>query len=400
MNLKKNSPMNRSLLFFFLFVGCLSTQAQGPVEETVRAIEQNNTTLHALKKQLEARMLGNRTGIYPHGPGFDYAYFRSNPAEIGPKQNVSLTQSFAFPGVYVHQGRIASVRDEQLGMEYQQQRLQVLNEAMEVCIDLVFVNAMFAETEKRHAHASALLQAYGRMLELGETSRLEHNKAAINMASVNQQLERLTVEREGLLAELRRLNGGQAVSFSLSTFPHPVLPADFAQWFESHAENNPVLQWLAREAEISQGRLALARARNLPSFTAGYVSETLAHERFHGWTAGLTIPLWENKNTVKLARANIHAANEVYHDQQLQLFNQLKAAYDRASGIMNSLPAFRQQMRGSDHEALLQKALESGEISLISYLMELSYYYQGIDQLLETEKELALAFAGLYWFSL
>jgi hypothetical protein len=48
---------------------------------------------------------------------------------------------------------------------------------------------------------------------------------------------------------------------------------------------------------------------------------------------------------------------------------------------------------------LLKKALDKGEISLVSYLTELSVYYESIDKLLEADREMNKACVELTQFS-
>jgi len=48
-----------------------------------------------------------------------------------------------------------------------------------------------------------------------------------------------------------------------------------------------------------------------------------------------------------------------------------------------------------NHSDLLKKALDHGEINLIQYMMELSVYYESIDQQLLLEKELNNTIAEL-----
>jgi hypothetical protein len=44
---------------------------------------------------------------------------------------------------------------------------------------------------------------------------------------------------------------------------------------------------------------------------------------------------------------------------------------------------------------LLKKALDAGEISLLTYLMEVEYYYDAINKVLEAERDYELAAAEL-----
>lgn len=390
----------RNTLFIILFlVGCIPLFAQLSIDEVSRQVEEHNTTLAAIRKQLDARMIENRTGIFPRGPDFEYAYFWSEPRAIGPKQNIALKQSFAFPTVYRQQSRIAHARNDQLAMEYAQYRAALVTEARFICIDLIYINTMLAEAMKRLDHANGLMQAYSRMLEAGETNLLEYNKVFLNQTTAARQADMLAIEQNHLLSELQRLNGGEPIAFDMSAFSHPPLPDDFEEWFAVSADDNPVIGWMLQEKEIREKEVALSKARNLPGFSAGYVSETLAHEQFHGWAVGLSIPLWENKNTIRLARANELATQEALSDQKIQTYNQLRSSYLTAASLSQTLSIYREQMDKTRHEELLERAFESGEMGLITYLQELSYYYQGVDLLLETERDLGRSLTELYRYS-
>jgi outer membrane protein, heavy metal efflux system len=385
-----------SIFLILLFVGWSGIHAQNGAEEIISQIEQNNTTLKALEAKLDAEKIENRTGIFLHDPEFEYAYFWGSPDHVGPKKNISFRQSFAFPTVYTHLNRLSHARNTQLDLIFQQQKTAIRFEARLLVYELIHANAMLQEMDKRLDHATRLSEAFERMLQLGETSQLEYNKAKMNLATLQQQANTMRIERAHHLAELQRLNGGQAVEYNGTAFPNQSMNANFQQWYQETSINNPVLQWLQQEVEMKKGEVNLAKARSLPRFSAGYVSEALTHEQFHGWVAGVSIPLWENKNTVKLARANMWAMQEEITHQGIQLYNQLKASHAAASSLDQTLRIFQQDLQASNHERLLEAAFEKGEINLISYLMELTYYYQTVDQMLATEYDLAVALAKLH----
>lgn len=385
------------------FILCMTTSlnsfSQATMDEILADIETNNTTLNALSKQIEAKMLENKTGIFLPDPELEFAYQWGDPSSIGPKKNISFKQSFAFPTVYTYQNHISEARNDQLTMEYNRQRVHIMLEAKQLCYDLIYANAMIAVMEQRLTHARRLTTAYERMLETGETNLLELNKVRINLNTVQQQFELQQIEREQALSGLQRLNGGQPVEYKGTDFPAQPLPTNFDQWYHNVSLQNPVLQWLDQEAAISQTQVSLARARSLPGFSAGYVSEALTHEQFRGWAVGISIPLWEQKNTVKLAQANVHATEEIIIDQQLQHYNQLKSVHATAISLQQTLSAYQQNVLDSEHANLLQQAWQQGEIGLIDYLMELSFYYDSVDRLLETRREFSRVLAVLNQYS-
>jgi outer membrane protein, heavy metal efflux system len=370
-------------------------QAAPPIDAVLDKIEQNNTGLAAFRKQMEAMELENRTGLLPHDPEFEFAYLWASPAEIGPRTNISLMQSFDFPTAYGYRNRIAEGKDRQLLAEYSRRRMEIRLQASLICIDLIHANAMERELHTRVSHARSLAEGYSRLLELGETNVLEYNKALLNQLNLENEAERNQVERTSLLAELQRLNGGIPMAFEADSFPDPQIPLDFEQWFAQAEKQNPVLQWISSEVEVSQARERLMRARALPGISAGYVREALANEQFRGFAVGISIPLWENRNTVKAARAQTLAARELETDQRLQFYLRLKADHAKTVELSESTRRFREGFTAVEQFRLLEVALAQGEIGLLNFLTELGFLYQGVDRLLEAQKELHISLAML-----
>jgi outer membrane protein, heavy metal efflux system len=61
---EENTKMKKLVISIMLTVTVFPVLAQNEIETVLREIESNNTTLHALREQTEARKLNNLTGIY------------------------------------------------------------------------------------------------------------------------------------------------------------------------------------------------------------------------------------------------------------------------------------------------------------------------------------------------
>lgn len=375
-------------IWAFLYMLPFSLSAQITVDSVLSAIEKNNTTLSALRKGIEAEKIGNRTGIYLQNPEIGFNYLWGNPSAMGNRTDFNAKQSFDFPTTYGHRRQIADSRDLQIDFEYQQQRKEILYGARLLYADILYANAVNEEYEKRLVHAQSIADAYRTMFEKGEVSILEHNKARISLLNLKKEAEALNTERTADLKQLTALNGGVSIELTENSFPVRVLPADFEQWYSNAEKNNPALQWLKQETVISMQREKLHRAMSLPKASAGYMSEKVTGEQFQGITAGISIPLWENKNTVKYARAQTLAMQSIEADHKLQFYNQLKIQFEKATSLHNSVNEYRLALQSSNNAELLRKALDQGEIPLINYLMELTFTYTAIDNLLKSEYEL------------
>jgi hypothetical protein len=125
------------------------------------------------------------------------------------------------------------------------------------------------------------------------------------------------------------------------------------------------------------------------------MSENQVGQKFQGITAGIVIPLWENKNIVKYAKAKTIAVQGVESDARLQYYNEMKALHAKVIGLQNSVTDYRKSLLIFSNTELAQKALDMGEISLADYLFELMVYYESVNKLMEMERNLNKAVAEL-----
>lgn len=368
--------------------------AQSTIDSVLVEIEKNNTTLSALQKRAEADKLGNKTGIYLTNPEIEFNYLWGNDL-TGNRTDFSAKQTFDFPTAYGYKNQITEIKNEQVVLEYQKQRKELLFETRLVCYDLIYTNALTVELSNRISNAESIATSYKAKLDAGETNILEYNKAQLNLLNLSKEMESLNIEREALLGELTQLNGGIPIEFAQSEYPVTTIPADFEQWYTQAEQSNPLLIWLKKEIELNQKQVNLNRAMSLPKFQAGYMSENVVGQEFQGLTFGLSIPLWENKNTVKYAKANADALESLAKDNKIQLYNQLKVLHTKAIKLQNSSSGYQLKLQSLNNSDLLKKALDKGEISLINYILELSIYYESVSNLLQLKRDMNIAIAEL-----
>ncbi len=386
------------ILIFSIVLSTTGLLAQSSVERVLQEVEQNNTTLSALRLRVEAEKAGNKTGIYLQNPEVEFNYLFGSPTTIGNRTDVRVTQGFDFPTAYSYKNQISDLKNEQVALEYEKQRKTILLETRKVCNELIWLNALLSEYSQRIENANHLVNLYKSKFEKGESNVLDYNKAKLGLLDVSKKAESLKISRNEKLAELIRLNGGKTISFDDTIFPVIPVPADFDNWYAQAEQNNPVLQWLKLETEVSRKNEKLNSALSLPKFQAGYMSEKEVEQQFQGITVGLAIPLWENKNKVKQARATTDASEAVVLDNKVWFYNHLKALHAKAVQLQNSLEDYHRELQSCNNTELAGKALEAGEISMIDYIMELTVYYESVNNMHEIEKELNQTLAELHQF--
>lgn len=379
-----------------LFLSVVSTAlAQSGYEPVLTQIETNNTTLKALREQLEAQKLGNRTGIFLSNPEVEFNYLWGSPSVMGNRTDFAVKQSFDFPTAYSHRGQISILESTNAELAYKADRIDLLLKAKIVCIELVYYNALSIEYISRLKNAQQIAEVYQAKLDEGETNIIEYNKAQMNLTAVQYEVARIETERTLLVTELKGLNGGQNIDFTQSTFSDEALPANFDDWYAQVETKSPTLQYVSGQINISEEQIKLSRALGSPKFSTGYMSEKVVGERFQGVSFGVSIPLWENKNKVKQARAQMLANQSMLTDNKVQFYSRIQGLYLKAINLQQSVGRYKSAVSSFNNESLLRKALDYGEISLLNYLMEIAWYYEAVNTVLEVEKDFELSKAEL-----
>lgn len=369
--------------------------AQTTINSVLASIEENNTTLKALRESTEAQKLQNRTGIYLENPEVGFNYLWGNPSDIGNRTDFSVMQTFDIPTVTGMKNRVAGEKNNLVEWQYRADRMNILLEAKQYCIELIYYNALKKELDLRLQHAETIAAGYQERLDKGDVSILEYNKVRLNLSTVQGEISRVDVERNALLEQLKRLNGGNEIPMDDYLFSDIEFPLSFEGWYVGAEQKNPVLAYVKQEIEVSKRQVSLSKAMDLPTFSAGYMSEKVVGERFQGISVGVSIPLWENKNRIKQAKAAVRAAELRETDSKQQFYGQLQILYNRTLGLKATADTYRYSLQTANNSELLKKALDAGEISLLDYIVEIGLYYNTVNQALEAERDYQMAFAEL-----
>lgn len=389
--------MKKIVLSTIILLGLFpSISAQDSFGQVLSDIEANNTTLKALREQANAEKIGNKTGITLANPEVEFGYLWGSPKGVDNKMDINVTQSFDFPTSYRYRSQLANGRNVQVDLIYNQQAKAIVAEARNLCVELVYQAKLNKELVQRTAHARDLHNAYKIRFDKGDVDVIEYNKTKLSLLSMEKTLQINEVEINTLKSELQRLNGGEPVA-EITSYSTYNLPFDFDQWFSTAKENNPTLKFAEKDVELSRKQEQLTRALNLPKFSAGYASERVPgmNEVQQGVSIGISIPLWEGRNTVKHRKAQTIALQVQEDDLKLQFRNALWKQYDKAGKLRGLLNDYKEALSVSNNRELLKKALDKGQLSLINYIVELTSFYETVDQYMETERDYQLAISEL-----
>jgi outer membrane protein TolC len=171
---------------------------------------------------------------------------------------------------------------------------------------------------------------------------------------------------------------------------------------KEYETNDPLRKALEQEKIIAENQLAVSKALALPKMELGYHYQGILGQTYQGVHTGVSIPLWENKNVIKQNRSQIIASEMEIDAHVNEHFYHIRHLYEHYSNLKITMEAYRGANFDSAarNKTLLNKAFALGQISAVEYFMEMTYYYNALDNYLETEMQYHETIAELYKYKL
>ena len=368
--------------------------------DVLAQVEKNSTALEAHRSLSEARKAANRVGLAPENPEVEFSYQWGSADAQADKKTVSVMQQFDFPTAYGNRRRLANSLNAGEDIELAAERMNILLEAKRLCIDITYQNALHRLYARQLDNARSIADTYNTLDAAGQVSIIDKKKAQLNLATMQSRVATIDAERARLLAELARLNGGNAIDLNVDKFETFSLPADFDTWYAQASAESPLLRYYAQQVIVKEHEAKVHRAENLPKLAVGYAGEFVAAEKFQGVALGVTIPLWGNKSKKKRAQAEVVASLAAQHSAEIEHRAQMRKLYDRATLLYGNTQRLDAALAECNGEDALLKAYHGKELSLLNYLLEMNYYLEAAENLLASRRELALTVADLTAFEL
>jgi cobalt-zinc-cadmium efflux system outer membrane protein len=364
-----------------------AANAQSQMDNVLSEIKKNNKTILSKAQYWEAQKIQYKTGNSLYNPTAEYDYLKGSPENAGNQTDITITQSFDFPTAYAKRSQLSEQKREQAAHYVSATTQEVMLEAKTVCIELVYRNKMQLPLEKRKQSTEKWLLNFQKRLKLGDGNILDVNKAELQLIDIKKRyLENLS-EIERLNDRLTALNGGKAIVFNDTIyFEVPSIP-EFETLEKEIEETDPLRQSLEQEKLIAQKQLEVSKAMALPKMEIGYHYQGILGQTYNGIHTGISLPLWESRNTVKLQKAKISYAETELDDHANDHYYEIRQMYERYENLKLLLAEYNGKINANDNIRLLDKAFALGHISTLEYFTETSYYNTVFNDYLETEKE-------------
>lgn len=382
----KNIKHIKSLMLILSILFFYQLNAQQNVTSVLDEILLNNQQLKIATKEVERMKLESTIGNLPADPEVEYGRLWGSPKSIGVREDFSISQSFEFPTVYSSRAKFSKIQQSMADKFYQKIKQDVISEALGLLVDLVYHSKRLTVVQNRLNDAQKANQMTSRLLEHGEVGALEKDKADLQLINIENTFHNCKTDIENIKQNLKVLNGNKPIQLSVYEYPEFLnLTKKIKSVFLTQAADYLLMK---DELDLNEQEVRLRSSEYFPEFSVSYASESILDEKLNGIKASISIPLWNKRNTVKLAKISLSEKED-----QMILFNQNKEAdweiiwtkYENQRARVNVMRGLMERV--VPNKGLLL-ALDMGEISLMEFITESAFYYDSQDSFLELEKEM------------
>lgn len=390
-------------IYYTVFI-CLmittSIKSQNSIDSLLAEIEINNKSLKASIQYWEAIKVSYKTGLNPSNPKVEYEYLNGSPAAAGNQTDLFILQQFDFPTSYIKKKQVANEQTAKIEFEQQAFRQDLLLKSKQYFLELIFLNKKRTELNNRLLTAQNTYTHFKKKLENGDANILDVNKAKLQLINLQNEVRINISEINQYNQKLTELNGGNEIIFNEVDYPLSIELPDFKTLEEAIEKNDPILKSYQQEKEITKKKMELSRAMAYPKIEGGYHAQKILGQSFQGVHLGITIPLWEGKNSVKHQKEQLSFSELMIENHSTEHFYEIKQLYEKYLSLKITLEEYQSILNSITSNNLLEKSLSIGEISSIQYFMELNYFYDSYDNYLNLEKDYNLTISELSKYEL
>ncbi len=384
--------MNRIIYLLLLMSLMIPAHAQVSFRAALDSVAVNNKNLAAARLYVESQKISAKTGIYLPDPTVTFDRLNS---PSGNYSEMIVSQSFDFPTAYKAKGVIAGTIAQQAAEYARQAKLEVFTETAMIFSEIIGINRKTSIMQMRYDMMARLQENSGKKLSAGESNIFEAGRIRTETAKLKSEMQLLAERHKMAAKKMAVLNGGINVVISDTIYPLLISSMAPDSLLSGIMSNHPAIKMLqSKEKQAEQG-VKLQKALSLPKFELGYRHDYNTGIAFNGIHAGVSIPLFENKNTVKASKAGLMYVRSEMDDYALNLRNTVVRLISEYTAIQKSLNEIKTVFESLNTPALLFKAYNAGQINYTEFFSEYGNYFQTatyLEELMQEENKLQLQF--------
>lgn len=385
----------RTIAMFILAAGvCITSGAQLPAPDSLfQEVLSNNRTLRVARESYQVALLESGVGNTPPDPEVEFGYLYGKPAELGNRVDFSVKQRVDFPSAYIHKSHLRKIRNSQAELAYALSRQEILLQAKQLWIERIYLNLEEQLLVKRLRQAGTIDGHFRQKLASGEVDRLTYNQSVLQLAALESEYEAVLSEIRSNRLAMKEITGGKEVEITDTVFPAPAVIIPDTLW-QDYLQG-PGLQLHHQAMQLKEQQKSLTVSQHLPKLSAGYYSESVMDQQFRGFQVGITVPLWENANRIKMANSEVAFAQADAERYTSLRKKEILQALDQLESLKLRTRKLEEALDAGNSTGMLVLALKQGEISLTEYFYTTEFYFRNELLLLQYKRDQLLKEAEL-----
>jgi len=365
----KNSAIVLLLVSLFAFPWPAMSQEKISLEQAMQKSLERHAGLKAASLAVEQAKLGKTAAFDFPKTAVYYNFDENNIAANGlPLKIWGIQQSFAFPGVYASQNKLASMETDKQLLNYDLAKKRLLKEVSLAYYELSY----HLELKNQYIMLDSLYQglqhAVNLRVENGESPRIELLQARASRSEIKNQLHQINKNLILAQQQLASLMQTDTLYLPLSAAYKPIVLIDSSRstyWYAL----------LEKDLLISKQQHKISRQQMLPDLQLEYFTGTNNGNNarvYNGFQLGVEVPLLffgrhaQNKSAriqTEILTAQLERLKFAWKQELEKLYSQLEQAATNLDSYANEW-----QPLANELQTTAVKSLDQGEISLMAYL--------------------------------
>ena len=303
--------------------------------------------------------------------------------------SVTVSQSFAFPSVYINQNKLAKANIKSSEWQYKTAQLEIATQVKQVYWQLAYLQSKHELLILQDSLYSGFLRAAELRAKTGETNRLEMITVRSQNLEVKNQLQQVVADLAIFNQNLQTLLNVNTTLYLADTLLHCVsyMPVDDSSILSASPSNG----FMKQQVEVAHFEKKVERSRMMPDFSIGYFSQTMqgvqdvdgvsrtfrTSDHFTGIQAGIAIPLWFSPYTAKTKavklKEKVARTNAEYYSKTMNgTYQALIGEYNKYN---NSVLYYENQAIPEANLIIEQstRSYKAGAMDYIDYIQNLNH---------------------------
>lgn len=392
--------MNKKIYISIVFLLSIVNVYAITVDEILNTIANNNLSLQASNEECKSMIYNIKSYNNLSDPEVGFEYHSGSNIE-GNKYGISVTQNIDWPGLYISRAKANKFRMSAAEAKLISDRLNILHEAKQLCMQIINLNRKVENQTLVYNNISQLYEEYEKGFQYGEISILDINKLKVELLNTKRELDQLIAQRNADIEKLYGLNGKTVIDgvSLLTVYPNQSLESK-ETYLGQVVTLDPEVQCIEYNKEATRKDVSSAKMGWLPNLSVGYRYTNELGSKFNGVAVGVSVPIFSNRNKVNATKSELLTSE--YNQQSIIALkeSQIKAYFEHIVTLQSQINSYKKVLDDNNNQLMLKKALDGGQITLLNYLLELRYFLEAKQTLLDLEYEYNSTLTSLNKYSL